>query len=136
MIYKSQLPEPIQELRTTTFMQLQNNELYRNFNLVPEEERERFYIITTLKCPCKCKFCLFILTADEIQDCPDDVFSDMAGKVLRAFPNTNFSISITGGEPLMFENRIIALLDSVRANTMPQMVRWIGFGTSGTTRRI
>ena len=132
MIYKGQSLN--RELRTIPFLKLQEGELYQSYNLVSEEERERFYIITTLKCPCKCKFCLFILTADEMQDCPDSVLAETAGRVLRAFPDTNFSISITGGEPLMFEKRIIALLNAIRDNTSPQMVRWIGFGTSGTTK--
>lgn len=116
--------------RTAKYSDLINS---RKYDHIIEDERNRFYIVTTLKCPCKCKFCLFVLTANEIQDCSNEEFAHKVKKILHTFPEINFSISITGGEPFIFKKRIIAILDAIKENTTPDKVRWIGFGTSGVT---
>lgn len=98
-----------------------------------QRERERLYIITTLRCPCACDFCLFIKTEGDIPDAPNAIMATRVREVLAGFPTTEFSIAITGGEPLMHPTRIQAILNAIQETATPDKVRWIGFGASGST---
>lgn len=120
------------ELRSINFITLMSDKQYLMYALRPEPERERFYIITSFKCNCRCQYCLFRF--ERIKDCTNTILANKVRKVLCAFPQTNFSISITGGEPLLRPKRICAILDAITESTKQQSrIRWIGFGTNGTT---
>lgn len=120
MIYVSEALRP--ELRFRPFSQITD--------LPCQEERERFYIITSFNCPNACRFCLFRMEA--IRDCSNARMADRISQILQAFP-LDFSISITGGEPLWDAARTIEILNAITAHTTPGKVRWIGFGTSGVS---
>lgn len=131
MIYISSALNPHLRDRTAYQRLAAVPELRLADGVTEEEERERFYIVTSFKCPARCQFCLFVRTAGAVPDCSDETMADRVRAVLRAFPGVNFSISITGGEPLLVESRVRAILDAIQAETTPDRVRWIGFGTSG-----
>lgn len=104
-----------------------------DYNIRIEEERKRFFLVLSFACNAKCKYCLFRL--ETIQNCSNAVLASKTTQILNTFYNTDFSISITGGEPLLSENRMIAVLNAITSARTPDTVRWIGIGTNGTLPR-
>jgi molybdenum cofactor biosynthesis enzyme MoaA len=73
--------------------------LYKNINL---------QIISNYECNSSCTFCIEKYNKYKIKKLPDLEFSHYIDSILKEYQNNNVRpvVSITGGEPLMFKNRI------------------------------
>jgi len=98
-------------------------------NCLSFTERGRFYIVNTFKCNNHCSFCSFHKI--QIQECST---AKLSKQIDRAFESntgfSNYSISITGGEPLIKQVRLASIMESLQKHN--DHIRWIGFGTNGS----
>ena len=90
-----------------------------------DEERDRFYIISHFECNGACKFCLFRF--EQVPMLPDEQFANRIRHILNKY-DVNPSISITGGEPLLFPHRLRMIFLALR--DYQERLRWIGIGTN------